>query len=144
MTEQHEAILERLMRLDPRTCMRMRPTHQRPNRWYVDIGSVAVSLLSSSAWAGFFENGSTPEEALERTWAAIIGRSAESSLFFLKYHCPSNVPIPGDDPQVWVRWSEERDDWVDVEPTATALQVRNIPADRIHPYARSVETIQHR
>lgn len=91
-----------------------------------------------------FENGSTPEQALERMWDTVIRRSGNPEVFFLKYSCPPNVSIPGDDPQVWVRWSAERDDWMDIEPTAEMLRLRGIPADRIHPYARSGETIPPR
>lgn len=144
MTEKHEAILERLMRLDARACVRMRPTHQRPARWYVDLGHVVAAWLSMNGWHGFFENGSTPEEALERTWAAIISKGASADAFFLRYDCKPDELVPGDGPQVWVQWSEKASDWVDVVPTAKALQVRNTPADRIRPYARSVETVQHR
>lgn len=145
MTEQHEAILERLMRLDPKACVRMRPTYQRPARWYVFLGSVVAASRVLGQWTyTFFENGCTPEEALENTWAAILKMSATADGCFLRYRCTGDVPIPGDEPQVWVRWSEEADDWVDVVPNAEALRARNIPADRIRPYMRSIETVSPR
>lgn len=140
MTTEHEAILERLMRLDVNACVRMRPMHRGQSRWYVDSGRVVLAHPNHTGWNAFFENGSTPEFALERTWASILAHCAEGQ-FFLKYSCPSRVPIPSDDSQVWVRWSEEKDDWVDVEPTAEMLQLRGIPADRIHRYQRSEATV---
>lgn len=144
MTAKHEAILERLMRLDEKACVRMRPTHQQSARWYVDLGHIVAAWLGSNGWHSFFENGSTPEEALERTWATIVARSANADAFFLRYDCKPDEPIPGAGSQVWVRWSEKVGDWVDVVPTAKALQARDTSADRVRPYARSAETVQHR
>lgn len=136
MTAEAEAILERLMRLDPRACVRIRPNFPSgPSRWYVDLGSVVAAHLAVRGWSDFFKDGRTPEEALENIWRAIIAKSDQAGSFFLRYgDCKPDEPIPGAGPQAWVRWSQEVNDWVDVPPTTEALAKRNIPADRIRSY----------
>lgn len=131
-----EQIMERLMRLDPGACVRMRDTFAPgPNRWYVSPGRVAVTSTNGNGLYFPGQSGDSPESAIIKTWEEIMEIARNPEKFFLRYNCAGNVPIPGDDPRAWVRWSETKDDWEDVEPTAEQLAVHGTPADRVHSYA---------
>jgi len=129
-----EEIMERLMRLDTHgTSIRMRDTFPPgPNRWYVGMSKVVRSGFSGG-FGGFFGNGSTPEEAVQDLWKQIVGVQ-EPDRFFLRFNCKPHENIPGNDPQVWVRWNDERDEWEDVIPTPTSLARHRIGPDRIRPW----------
>jgi hypothetical protein len=130
-----EQVMERLMRLDRRACVRMRDTFPPgPSRWYVWSGHIQVTGATGGGYAPG-ESGDSPESAIIRTWGQIMAITDDPGTFFLRFNCQDNVPIPGDDPQVWVRWDEETDDWVDVKPTAEMLAAHCVPADRVRSYA---------
>jgi hypothetical protein len=80
-------------------------------------------------------DGDSPTNAILNTWKQIMELSKSEEKFFLRYNCPSNVPIPGNDPQVWVRWNAATDDWEDVTPTPEMLAIRSTPADRVRTYS---------
>ena len=141
MDQHHEDTLTLIMQLKTGVCVCMRPTFPSgsSSRWYVDLGSVVLSTLDSSSFvSGTDSNGATPEDAIENTWSAILRLSKTPNWFFLIFDCAPNDSIPGDGPQVWVRWSEEENRWVDVVPTNEALVEHNIPADRIRTFSDHV------
>lgn len=130
----HEWVLTRLLRLSREACPRLRAGFPPgPSRWYVDSGPVTVTGPSGGGFCPW-GNGATPEEALRAVWEFILQNLASPERFLLIYSCPPNVPIPGDGPQVWVRWNAERDDWEDVPPTPEMLKAWGIPPDRIRSY----------
>ena len=137
MDAKREEILTRLMLLDVRAAVRLRPKFPlgRGDRWYVDFGRVTHASLYARGFGGPWANGATPEEALDEAWKDILRISRRPESFLLIYTCASNVNIPGPDPQTWVRWDEKAETWVDVIPDAKALAVHDIPADRIRAYA---------
>ena len=130
-----EEIMEILMRLDRHgTCIRMRDlSFPASKRWYVSVGMVTTSSLSGGGYCPPWGEGTTPYEAAQNMWTEITGHHDPDS-FFIRFNCKLDVPIPGDDPQVWVRWSSEKDDWEDVLPTQEALAKHCIPRDRIRTY----------
>jgi len=137
MDARREEILSHLMLLDSRACVRLRPSFPigRGDRWYADFGKVVIASLSGRGFVCHLANGATPEEALDTAWDEVLRVSRDPALFLMIYACAPDVPIPGPDPQVWVRWDETKATWVDVAPDAPALAIRDIPPDRIRPYA---------
>jgi hypothetical protein len=131
-----EIILSRLMRLDKHACVMMRPGFPRDGRWYVSLGQVVVASLEGRAFSTLVHgySGETPQAALLNTWSEVVKESSRPGVFFLRYNCLPTENIPGNGPQVWVRWSQDHQDWVDVTPTEQSLAVREIPAERIRPY----------
>lgn len=135
----YEEMLERLMRLDrDEIAIRMRlefPPGDR--RWYLWSGRLQVTCTIGGGWAPSAD-GSTPQEAVINTWNDLMQEFQNPDRFLVRYNCASNVPIPGDEPQVWVRWDNQQDDWVDVPPTPEMLSHHRIPADRIKLYQREI------
>jgi hypothetical protein len=131
-----ELILARLMRLDKRACVMMRPEFPRGGRWYVSLGKVIAASLEGRGFSTLVDgySGETPQAALLNAWSEVIEASSRQGIFFLRHNCLPTESIPGNDPQVWVRWSQDHQDWVDVTPTEQSLAVREIPAERIRPY----------
>ncbi len=133
----YELILERLLRLDKEASVRLRPTFKSgPMRWYVYMGSVVMGGLTSGGFCSVDPHecsGSTPQKALLNTWNEVL-RQSRGQGFFLRFDCNPKDIIPGNRPQVWVRWSEKKDDWEDVPVTPEALAVHRIPPERILPY----------
>jgi hypothetical protein len=129
-----EEIMERLMRLCRRTSINMRDSFPPgPNRWYISQSVHVTAFTGGYASFGAHQSGSSPEEAAEKYWAEITG--VQSPDFFLcRTTCKPDVNIPGDTPQVWVRWNHTIDDWEDVLPTEESLKKLGIPADRIIPW----------
>ena len=129
-----EEIMERLMRLDMRgTSVRMRDSFPPgPSRWYVSMDKVLRSGFSGGC-GSFFGNGSTPELAAQNLWEQIV-ECQQTDSFFLRHNCKPNENVPGDGPQVWVRWNDEKDDWEDVIPTSAALAGHGIETDRIRTW----------
>jgi hypothetical protein len=131
-----EEIMERLMRLDRRgTRISMRDSFPPgPNRWYI----TQSVYITGFKYGGFYplsvsQSGSSPEEAAEKYWKEITNVQ-DSNRFLCRITCKSDVPIPGDTPQIWVRWNQAKDDWEDVIPTAEALGNHCIPPERVIPY----------
>ena len=56
-----------------------------------------------------------PEEAIRNARASILSIEKETDTALMRYNCASDVPIPGEEPQVWVRWNSKLDDWEDVQ-----------------------------
>jgi hypothetical protein len=94
-----------------------------------------ILVLLGGGFGGLWADGATPEEALDNAWRDIVRLHCEQNSFLRIHNCPSDVYIPGDGPQTWVRWSETKHTWVDATPTPRALLVHNIPADRIRLYS---------
>lgn len=99
--------LERLCRLG--TSIMCRPLFPiSSERWYVSMSGVNVPVHCKDI------SGPTPEEAIINTWNEIS--DPKKSLTLIRYFCKSDEPVPGNGPQVWVRWNQELDDWEDVVP----------------------------
>lgn len=131
-------IMSHLQHLSKDACVRTRPGfHHGSSKWYVDIPRIVVTSLNHPSFSNFVNdsNGATPQEAIINTWNFILKISLDPNRFLMFYYCPPNVPIPGNDPQVWVRWSEVKCDWEDVSPTPKSLADRGITAYRILPLA---------
>ncbi|MEK7632414.1 MAG: hypothetical protein AAB473_01335 [Patescibacteria group bacterium] len=132
-----DTIMRRLMQLDHGTCIRYRNTFSTddPRRWYVSIPNCTASHPNGGFGSMGWGDGPTPQAALQASWKSVITHMTNDPRnFLLRYTCPNNVPIPGDTPQAWVRWSIEHEEWIDVEPTPEALGTRRIPRDRVLPY----------
>ena len=134
-----DEIMRRFNRVCPRPPnIRFRHTlhHNDDRRWYVELPGVVWAFAEGAFLTlvhGF--EGPTPDDALTNAWTKLMETQIEQPLNFLMlYTCPSNVPIPGNTPQAWVRWNIEREEWEDVVPTAETLEAWGIPADRIFPY----------
>ena len=137
----YETILSRLMRLDQRACVRMRhPNFPKRARWYVDAGALVEKSILSSAYItlGAYWSGRTPEEALLNAWDDVVQTSIDPSRFFMRYTCGAEVNIPGNSPQVWVRWSVSAERWIDIQPVEGLLAINGISADRIRPIANQL------
>jgi hypothetical protein len=130
------------MKLNKNVSLRYRDTFRDddPRVWYVDQSRVVLSLtLGGFSNMIFNADGPTPDIALHRMWQAVLDYfNSNADAFFLLYSCPSNVPIPGDTPQAWVRWDDERDTWIDVIPTEQALRAHKIPTDRVVSYKHHI------
>jgi hypothetical protein len=97
------------------------------------MGNVMITTLINGGYCPPDGDGSTPEEAAQNLWKEITGLYAPD-FFLVRYNCKSDVPIPGDEPQVWVRWNSAKDDWENVAPTVAALAKHSIDANRIRTY----------
>jgi hypothetical protein len=130
-----EEIMERLMRLDrPGTSIKMRDSFPPgPSRWYISQSVYLTGFRGGYGPLGVYQSGSSPEETAEKYWAEITGVQDPNS-FLCRITCKSDVNIPGETPQVWVRWNKERDDWEDLVPTPEQLEHLNLPVERIRPY----------
>jgi len=134
-----EEIMERLIRLDPYTCIRMRESFPSGGsmRWFVNMERVVYASTKTGGYCttGCEEGmgGSSPKVAIQNFWTEVTRKRPLTS-FFLRFNCPSNVPIPGKEPQVWVWWNSVIDDWEDVNPGPEVLKIHRIPKDRIRPY----------
>lgn len=129
-----EQIMERLMRLDRNTSIGMRDSFPPgPNRWYISQSVYLTGFTGGYCTPGVHQSGSSPEEAAEKYWAQITSVQ-ESDRFLCRITCKPDVNIPGDTPQVWVRWNQAIDDWEDVPPTEESLRKLGIPAVRIIPW----------
>lgn len=76
--------------------------------------------------------GSTPEEAIRKTWETVTSEKNQN-FPFVRYFCKGNESVPGNGPQVWVRWSKEKDDWEDFTPDAADWWATL--ASEIRPYS---------
>jgi hypothetical protein len=105
-----EDIMERLSRLNRlHTSIHMRVNFPSgPKKWYVNMGFVYCFCMLD----GF--DGSSPEAAIRNAWKTVSDPNRRP--VFMRFFSKPDEPIPGNGPQVWVRWSNEKDDWEDVEP----------------------------
>ncbi len=105
-----EEIMERLCRLCRLgTSVMCRTTFPSgPSKWYVSMQGVGVPAHTMDM------SGSTPEEAIKNTWQLIA--DPDKPLTLVRYFCKPDESVPGDGPQVWVRWNHVQDDWEDVVP----------------------------
>lgn len=112
-----EKIMERLGRITKCASVQTRDKFRPgPSKWYVSLDSIMKGSISSGAYCTPLRDGcgSTPEEAILNTWKEVIRLSEDKQVALVRLNCRSDVPIPGKDPQVWVRWNSSRDDWEDV------------------------------
>ena len=130
-----EEIMTRITALHRSAAIHFRPKYPAMITWSADPGPVVMGSLSAGGWCSFFGNGTTPEGAVRNLWDQVLLESAEPSRFFLIFNSLPNEKIPGDEPQVWVRWNSRNNEWEDVLPTPEALALRGIPADRIRAFA---------
>jgi hypothetical protein len=119
-------IMDRLARLSRLgTSVMCRPTFPSgPKKWYVSMSGVDVPVHTGDM------SGATPQEAIHNTWKNVA--NSDRRLVLRRYFCKSDESIPGNGPQVWVRWNPDNDDWEDVIPRrddSFALQ-----ASEIRPY----------
>lgn len=129
-----EKIMERLMRLDRRTLIGMRDSFPPgPNRWFISQSVYLTGFNGGYCPLGVHQSGSSPEEAAKKYWDQITSVQ-DPGRFLCRITCKSDVNIPGNTPQVWVRWNQTMDDWEDVPPTEESLKRLGIPADRIIPW----------
>ena len=89
-----------------------------PGKWHVYLSRVFTgSIESGGSFSGITvdcNSGATPEAAIRNVWQAVLSLEKSEKIAIVRLNCPSNVPIPGDEPQVWVRWNSGLDDWEDV------------------------------
>jgi hypothetical protein len=104
-----------------------------PDRWLISQSVYITGPNGGYCPLGVHNSGSSPEEAAEKYWAQITSVQGPDS-FLCRITCKPDVFIPGNTPQVWVRWDQTIDDWKDVVPTAEILKHLNIPAERVVPY----------
>lgn len=121
-----DQIMERLQRLSRlHTVLKTRANFPSGgSKWYVHIGFVYCFCSIE----GF--DGSTPEEAIRNTWATVT--STKHPLICMRYFCKPDEKIPGNGPQVWVKWDSEKDDWADTPPQKDYASY----ASEIRPYER--------
>lgn len=103
-----------------------------PKKWYVELDNVVVAFISGgyrNSITADCDSGETPEKAILNVWNGILALACNQNRALMRYNCPDNGPIPGKEPQVWVRWNEELDDWVDVSVPET-----RVPADMLRTY----------
>ena len=121
--------MERLQRLSQWTSLRMRgpswPLHNA--RWYVSMPDV-----DGPANLAHNGSGATPEEALCNVWQEVLRVSRLPSAYLRRYYCKSDEPVPGQGPILYVRWSEEKNDWEDA-PSEYLLQ-KGITAEQVRSY----------
>lgn len=103
-----EEVMERLTRVCRLgTSVMCRTTFPAgPGKWYVNMKGVREPTHTMDI------SGSTPQNAIINAWRALT----EKSPTLVRYFCKSDEPIPGNGPQVWVRWNHKLDDWEDVVP----------------------------
>jgi len=131
-----EEMMDRMARIcRRRNCsLRTRPDFPSgPSKWYVVLSGVDVSFPNTggsiSSITGNCDSGSTPEEAVRNVWQGILALENDKECALRRYNCPDNVPIPGEDPQVWVRWNSQKDDWEDV-PVSPSI----VPPEKLRTY----------
>ncbi len=105
-----DEIMERLGRLSRLgTALHCRTTFPPgQSKWYVVMRGVENHVHTKDM------SGSTPEAAIRATWQALALR--DDPPIQIRYFCEPKESIPGDGPQVWVKWSQDADDWVDITP----------------------------
>ena len=129
-----EQIMEYLMRLDIKTSIRMRDSFPPgPRRWYISQSVYLSGFTGGYCLLGNYGSGSSPKEAIEKYWDEII-KLRQEDRFLCRITCKPDVNIPGDSPQVWVRWNHVINNWEDVSPTEESLKVLGIPSGRIIPW----------
>ena len=123
-----DEIMDRLSRLCRMgTCIHVRSSFPSgPAKWYVDMRGVRMPFTLNCY------SGATPEEAIRNTWDTITDETKQS-IPFVRYFCEPKESVPGKGPQVWVRWSNTKDDWEDVAPPADDWWASE--ASKIRPYA---------
>lgn len=123
-----DEIMDRLSRICRMgTSLQCRSTFPSgPAKWYVSMSGVRCPHLLNCY------DGSTPEEAIHNTWDTVTAEDNQK-FPFVRYFCKPKESIPGNGPQVWVRWSKEKDDWEDVTPPSDDWWAR--VASEILPYA---------
>lgn len=129
-----DEMMDRMARISDRQgCgVRVRPDlPPGPGKWYVHLGKVVAGSIETgglySSIALNCDSGVTPEDAIRNTWQAILALEKSEKIAIVRYNCPSDVPIPGNDPQVWVNWNSEIDDWEDVV-------IERLPSHKLRPY----------
>ncbi|MFA5838543.1 MAG: hypothetical protein WC849_01200 [Candidatus Paceibacterota bacterium] len=132
----YEEIMERLNRLSTASInMRDGFSVFSDSRWYASMDNVTCSGKSGGS-SSFCGNGYTPESAVQNLWEEVLKNEKRDGLFLRKHSCPNNVNIPGNDPQIWVRWNSKKDDWENVTPSQKDLESHRIPEDRVIKYQR--------
>ena len=110
-----EEIMERLLRICPQATIAMRPKFPSgPYKWCVSTPLLVYGGIETGGYGGVFvhdESGATPEETLQNTWKGVLSMAENKNIALVRLNCPRDVNIPGDEPQVWVRWNFEKDDW---------------------------------
>jgi hypothetical protein len=132
-------IMKTLMQLNPGICLKYRDTFEDddPRVWYVSMSRVDWQhARSGNQYAPLVEgfDGPTPDIALHNAWTTLMEYLKDQDCFLRVISCPSDVPIPGDDPQSWVTWDFKNREWVDVVPTWGMLNANNAPEGRVIPY----------
>lgn len=130
-----EGIMDRLSRIcrHQKCCVTVRPKFPSgPGKWYVSLSGVDVAFMrggSTSCITADCDSGATPEDAIRNVWNGVLALANNQTCALRRYNCPSNVPLPGDEPQVWVRWNSQLDDWVDVQPPESV-----VPTEKLRSY----------
>jgi hypothetical protein len=130
-----DEIMDRLSRIcHKRDCgVRIRPDFPTgPAKWYVYLSNVVTASIYAGGFCSSITNdcdsGATPEDAIRNVWKAILKLEKNTQTALMRCNCAPNVPMPGEEPQVWVRWNSAIDDWVDV-------LVERLPPEKIRTYA---------
>lgn len=121
-----DEIMERLSRLSRLgTAVHCRATFPPgPSKWYVYMEGVENHVHTKDM------SGSTPEAAIQATWQVLA--LCEDPPIQIRYFCEPKESPPGYGPQVWVKWSQDTDDWVDIIPPQDHAWRRK--ASVIRPY----------
>jgi len=129
-----DEIMDRLSRICYKRdcCVRTRPDFlPGPMKWYVSLSNIVVgNIEAGGACSSITQNcdsGSNPEEAIRNVWQGVLNLAKSNKVALMRFNCPSDVPVPGDEPQVWIRWNVELDDWEDVP-------VRRLSSDKLRAY----------
>lgn len=122
-----EEIMERLCRLSRLdTGIHCRNTFPAgPSKWYVDMRGVSCPVHTIEM------SGESPDAAIQATWKVLALPKCPPTL--IRYFCAPNESVPGNGPQVWVKWDQEADDWVDVVPPTNHRW--QLLASEIRPYS---------
>jgi len=112
-----EGIMERLSWICARRdcSVKVRPNaYYGSNKWFVFLSCVVVSSVRGGGLRSFHKDGATPEEAIQNTWQSILALTSDPDYALMRFNCRPNVSIPGEEPQVWVRWNGDLSNWEDV------------------------------
>lgn len=133
-----DEIMDRLSRIcfKSRCYVSTRPDFPSgPSKWHVILSGVVVGGIHRGGFSSSIttdcDSGATPEDAIRNVWNGVLKLAKNEELALVRFNCPANVPIPGEDPQVWVRWNSELDDWEDAP-------VKGLPAEMLRPYKEQI------
>lgn len=121
--------MERLGRIG-KVSIKERPGFpEGPHKWYVSMEKIVGAEISmgGSCIFPFIGNGCTPHEAAQNAWKDVLELAQSKENALMRFNCASSSPIPGEEPQVWVRWNENIDDWEDIP-------VPVLPPEQLRPY----------